>query len=680
MDTLAKDVPKCFLCPISKELMADPVVAADGHSYEKASLQWWLKSHGTTSPVTNEALGATYLTNFALKSAIKRHVQGCGKLKIQLQRLSDKLRKAFFNIEEGPPREAVNEVSAVLLELASQGSAVVVENSAGRSRHSTPRQLSASSTRTMRSTAGWSTRRCGSSRPNTTCSEALSDCLLPDLSAPAPYSAGSAGGSSRGGSMSPRKARPASVTSMASTIAPPLEFRRHSSGGGSGNHSVSGAGARKVVDGGDPIGCSAGRADGALRQERGACSSSFRSSRPESRCSDTVKFNNNEVRFMDTARPESTCSEVRFITGARPESTCSEVRFSDHERPASRCSEDNRVADGGLAVDSALDVYSPPLGPSSSDGFEGSDLDFSWVDFDSVECSATWNGHSGDVCALVPLPDGRLASGSRGGSVLLQKPSAMGSASTMLRQGHESFDQVFSLAVVGHGGVLACGMAGGAVELWRLSDGERFASLEGAGYAVYAVAAVDEDRLAVASTDGAVVLWSVSRRAQLGNLYGHTDEVRSLAPFGPGRLVSGSMDTVVRIWNTDYCQCEVALHGHERGIWSVAALGDSEGRLATGAEDKTVRIWHVATGRCEATLQGHSSWICCVVPLCGARFLASASADNSIWIWDLASGSCLATLSGHKDAVRCLAVLPDGQLASGSDDKSVKLWRPVTAA
>jgi serine/threonine protein kinase len=47
--------PKDLVCPIGMELMQDPVIAADGSSYERANIEQWLQEHDT-SPVTNEPL------------------------------------------------------------------------------------------------------------------------------------------------------------------------------------------------------------------------------------------------------------------------------------------------------------------------------------------------------------------------------------------------------------------------------------------------------------------------------------------------------------------------------------------------------------------------------------------------------------------------------------------------
>lgn len=44
-----------FLCPITYELFREPVVACDGHTYEKAAIEKWL-TNKDTSPRTGEKM------------------------------------------------------------------------------------------------------------------------------------------------------------------------------------------------------------------------------------------------------------------------------------------------------------------------------------------------------------------------------------------------------------------------------------------------------------------------------------------------------------------------------------------------------------------------------------------------------------------------------------------------
>jgi WD40 repeat protein len=79
------------------------------------------------------------------------------------------------------------------------------------------------------------------------------------------------------------------------------------------------------------------------------------------------------------------------------------------------------------------------------------------------------------------------------------------------------------------------------------------------------------------------------------------------------------------------------------------------------------------------TLTGHGSTVNALAVLPDGR-LASGSGDHTIKLWDPATGSCAATLKGHSYQVTALAVLPGGGLASGSGDGTIKLWDPATGS
>lgn len=67
--------PHDFLCPITQELMVDPVIAADGHSYERKAIKRWFK-HSLRSPKTGALLSHPGVTrNFTLRAAINTLVR-----------------------------------------------------------------------------------------------------------------------------------------------------------------------------------------------------------------------------------------------------------------------------------------------------------------------------------------------------------------------------------------------------------------------------------------------------------------------------------------------------------------------------------------------------------------------------------------------------------------------------
>ena len=78
-------------------------------------------------------------------------------------------------------------------------------------------------------------------------------------------------------------------------------------------------------------------------------------------------------------------------------------------------------------------------------------------------------------------------------------------------------------------------------------------------------------------------------------------------------------------------------------------------------------------GKCFKTLQGHTDAITCLL-LLPAGQLASGSQDTTIRIWDYKMNVCLKILRGHSHTVVCLQLLRSGQLVSCSPDNTVRVW------
>eukprot|EP00877_Chromochloris_zofingiensis_P005642 jgi/Chrzof1/15079/Cz09g26130.t1 len=67
---LDEDPPEHFCCPITLQIMNDPVITSDGSTYERPAIIEWLQTHDT-SPLTGVTLDRNVLIpNRALKEAI----------------------------------------------------------------------------------------------------------------------------------------------------------------------------------------------------------------------------------------------------------------------------------------------------------------------------------------------------------------------------------------------------------------------------------------------------------------------------------------------------------------------------------------------------------------------------------------------------------------------------------
>lgn len=64
--------PSEFMCPISMDIMTDPVIGNDGHTYERTAITEWLSTHNV-SPLTRSSMTRSDIQpNFALRGAIDR--------------------------------------------------------------------------------------------------------------------------------------------------------------------------------------------------------------------------------------------------------------------------------------------------------------------------------------------------------------------------------------------------------------------------------------------------------------------------------------------------------------------------------------------------------------------------------------------------------------------------------
>lgn len=70
-------IPEMFKCPISKQVFFEPVVASDGYTYERVSLEKWIEENGSISPMTRERLNFPFsYPNSALSWAIEQFHRG----------------------------------------------------------------------------------------------------------------------------------------------------------------------------------------------------------------------------------------------------------------------------------------------------------------------------------------------------------------------------------------------------------------------------------------------------------------------------------------------------------------------------------------------------------------------------------------------------------------------------
>ncbi|ONM51171.1 transducin family protein / WD-40 repeat family protein [Zea mays] len=202
--------------------------------------------------------------------------------------------------------------------------------------------------------------------------------------------------------------------------------------------------------------------------------------------------------------------------------------------------------------------------------------------------------------------------------------------------------------------------------------------------------------IATSSRDRTVKFWTrnpekESEYVLSKTLAGHSSFVGPLAWIPPsdrfpeGGIVSGGMDTFVFLWDLQKGEVAETMKGHSSQVTGLAV--DTNGDIISSSMDCTVRRWR--NGNAIEVWEAHKVAVQTVLKLPTGelftdtvRFLASmpglgilsASHDSTVKLWAL-SGQPLLDMIGHSSLVYSVDAHSSGLIASGSEDRSLKIWK-----
>lgn len=205
-----------------------------------------------------------------------------------------------------------------------------------------------------------------------------------------------------------------------------------------------------------------------------------------------------------------------------------------------------------------------------------------------------------------------------------------------------------------------------SIKIWNLFDGFCSQVLEGHTENVNSVILLsDQTRILSSSKDWRIKMWSIKNGICQKTFIGHSANVNCILQVNQEVIASGSDDKTIKLWSLKDGTCTHTFKDHTEWVISLCVL--SEGNIASCSWDSTIKIYDF-----EKNLKSISNNSSHVIALNHNLFL-SINVNNSMKIWDV-KGYCLRTFKGHSSLIYCYIIINDDLIATGSFDKTIKIW------
>jgi len=95
--------------------------------------------------------------------------------------------------------------------------------------------------------------------------------------------------------------------------------------------------------------------------------------------------------------------------------------------------------------------------------------------------------------------------------------------------------------------------------------------------------------------------------------------------------------------------------------------------MGLGDGDKKVLIWDIINKKYLWKLKGHNKYVFKVIFSPNGKYAASGSDDKTVKIWDISTGTCIKTVT-QGNAVTSLDYSTDGKFIASADGNNIKIW------
>ena len=176
-----------------------------------------------------------------------------------------------------------------------------------------------------------------------------------------------------------------------------------------------------------------------------------------------------------------------------------------------------------------------------------------------------------------------------------------------------------------------------------------------------------------------IKIYDISTGNIVNTIDAHNGAVYTLDVFSNGDLASGSFDNYVKVWDATTLALKYS-NGFGNDVNCVKTLVN--GNIVMGLMKNTInlQIWVPGSASSLFLVTAHAGSVIALEVLADGN-IVSSSIDNNylIKIWDQ-SLNPIGTFTGQSAIARSLKLLPNGFLASGTEDSKLNIWNVSTRA
>ncbi|XP_017880052.1 phospholipase A-2-activating protein [Ceratina calcarata] len=287
-------------------------------------------------------------------------------------------------------------------------------------------------------------------------------------------------------------------------------------------------------------------------------------------------------------------------------------------------------------------------------------------------------GHSSDVRAIATFADGTIVSTSRDKTARVWKPSGIEKdyETTATLKGHSNF--VTSVCIINPSeqnpsGLIITGSHDKTICVYILDQTEPVNVIKSHQDTVCKLrTGIMEGTFLSSSWDMSAKLWNLSdlSKPQL-DLLEHTAAVWCVADMASGFIITGGADKLVIVWTCDG-SVKHKLTGHTDCVRDISTISSNE--FLTCGNDASIRHWDALAGTCLGTYYGHENYIYSILALENGTSIFTCGEDRTLRIWNATELDISQTITLPTQSVWCLALLPNGDVVTGSSDAVIRIF------